>query len=182
MARSTKRRLGLLLACSVLVSSCYVATHYNAWRYSGGRLIDNGVLSRYRYEAQFADVPFNVPGTYTFTFSRFPGTDAVVMLATPSEPPEESIQKLATQVQLRVVDQDGHVLCHAGGSPRGSGDNRLVVTSSKGVVGFWHTSCVHLELSVCNPCQLRVSVDAVDPATPELLLVPTVQGGGVELP
>ena len=182
MARSRRRRIGLLLVGSVLVSSCYIATHYDGWRYRGGRLIDNGILSRPRYEAQFADVPFNVPGTYTFTFSRFPGTDAVVMLSTPSEPAEKSIQELATQVRLRVVDQNGHVHCDAGGSPRGIGDKRLVVTSSRGVLGLWHTSCVHLELSVCNPCQLNVSVGAVDPATPELLLVPTVQGGGVELP
>src|SRR6516165_5750591 len=79
------------------------------------------------------------PGTYTFTFSRFPGPDAFVMLATPSEPPEESIQKLATQVRLRVVDQDGRVHCDGSGSPQGSGDQRLVVTSSKGVLGLWHT-------------------------------------------
>ena len=177
-----RRRIGLFVAGSVLVSSCYVATHYIGWRYRGGRLIDNGILSRPRYQAQFGDVPFNVPGTYTFTFSRFPGPDAVVMLATPSEPPEEAIQNLATQVQLRVVDQDGKVHCDGSGSPRGNGDNRLVVTSSKGVLGLWHTSCVHLELAVCNPCQLHVSVDAVDPATPALLLVPTVEGGGVELP
>lgn len=103
MARSRRRRIGLLLVGSVLVSSCYIATHYDGWRYRGGRLIDNGILSRPRYLAQFADIPFNVPGTYTFTFSRFPGPDGVVMLATPSDAPEESIQKLATHVQLRLV-------------------------------------------------------------------------------
>ena len=139
MARSRRRRFGLLLVGTVLVSSCYVATHYNGWRYRGGRLIDTGILSRPRYQAQFREIPFNIPGTYTFTFSRFPGPDAFVMLATPSEPPEESIQKLATQVRLRVVDQDGRVHCDGSGSPQGSGDQRLVVTSSKGVLGLWHT-------------------------------------------
>ena len=67
MARSRRRRFGLLLVGTVLVSSCYVATHYNGWRYRGGRLIDTGILSRPRYQAQFREIPFNIPGTYLVT-------------------------------------------------------------------------------------------------------------------
>lgn len=182
MAIRKKLRVGWFLAGSVLLSACYVATHYRAWQYRGGRLIDNGVLSRPRYLAQFADIPFNVPATYTHTFSRFPGSDAVVMLSTPSEPSDGSIEKLTTLLRLRVVDQDGQVLCDGSGSPRGTGHSQLLVTSSGGkTIGLWHTRCALLELRACNPC-LHISVGPVDSATPRLGLVPTLQGGGVELP
>jgi hypothetical protein len=182
MARLRTRRLGWIVVGCVLVSSCYVATHYSGWQYRGGRLINNGIVTRPRFQTRFAEIPLNVPGAYTYTFSRFPATDAVVMLATPSEPPEDPIRNLATQVRLRLVYQDGRLLCDGTGSPRGTGRNQLVVTSSAGVIGLWHTSCALLQLHACNPCQLHVSVGPVDPATPSMLLVPTLEGGGFELP
>ena len=182
MATLRTRRVGWLLVGAALLSSCYLATHYRGWQYRGGRLIDNGLLSRPRYQAQFAKIPFNVPGTYSYSFRRFPGADAVVMLSTPSGPPEDSIENLSTQLRLRMVNQDGQVLCDGAGSPGGTGQNRVVVTSSTGVTGLWHMSCAALQLRACNPCRLFVSVGPVDPATPNILLIPTVQGGGVELP
>ena len=178
---SSWRTAGLLVA-SILLSACYVATHYNAWQYRGGQLVDNGIFSHPRYEARFGEVRFDVPGTYSHSFSQFPGSDAVVMLATPSGPSDGSIENLATQLRVRVVDQNGRLLCEGSGSPGGTGDHQFVVTSSGQALGLWHSSCARLQLRSCNPCQLHLSVGPVDPATPNILLVPTVQGGGIELP
>jgi hypothetical protein len=98
-----RRSVPLILGC-VLVSSCYVATHYDGWRYQGGPLVNNGLLSRPRYEARFPAISFNVSGSYEYTFSRFPADDAYVMLTTPSEPSPASIERLTTKVALRVLD------------------------------------------------------------------------------
>jgi hypothetical protein len=176
------RRFAPLVAGCALVSSCYVATHYSGWLYRGGRLVNNGLFSRPRYEAQFPRIPLDVPGSYEYTFSRFPAADALVMLATPSGPSVSSIERLTTSVRLRVVDQNNQVQCDATGSPGGKDNEQLIVTSSTGVLGLWHMGCARLQLRTCNPCRLSIVVGPVDPATPVLLLVPTVQGGGVELP
>ena len=36
----------------------------------------------------------NLPGGYTYTFSRFPASDAGVILETPSAPPDEAVRRI----------------------------------------------------------------------------------------
>ena len=57
-------RLAPLATGCALISWCYVATHYNGWLYRGGRLVNNGLFSRPRYEAQFPRISLNVAGSY----------------------------------------------------------------------------------------------------------------------
>jgi hypothetical protein len=176
------RRVGPLVVGCALISSCYVATHYSGWLYRGGRLVNNGIFSRPRYEAQFPAIPLNVPGSYEYSFSRFPAADAHVMLATPSGPSIPSIERLTTIVRLRVVDESNQVLCDATGSPGGEDNERLIVNSSKDVLGLWHKRCTALQLRTCNSCRLLISIGPVDPNTHGVLIIPTIQGGGIELP
>jgi len=175
-------RLGPLIAGCCVVASCYIATHYSGWQYQGGQLLNNGLLSRPRFKAQFPSIALDTAGGYEYTFRRFPADDAVVMLATPSEPTVASIEQLATEVSLRLIDQNDQVRCAGIGSPRGKAAERLIVSSSRGVTGLWHEKCAQLELTNCNPCRLYISVGPVDPSTPHVWLVPTLQGGGWELP
>jgi hypothetical protein len=173
------RRFTPIIVGSVLVCSGYTATHYKGWLYRGGPLFDHGILSRPRYEAQFPAVPLNAAGSYQYPFSRFPAADALVMLATPSGPSVASIERLATRATIRVVDQRNAILCEAAGSPTGTGDERLIITSSMTVLGLWHMRCGALDLRACAPCRLQISIGPVDPMTPAVLILPTIQGGGV---
>jgi hypothetical protein len=176
-----RRAVPLMLGC-VLVSSCYVATHFDGWRYKGGRLVNNGLFSRPRFEAPFPAISFNVPGSYEYSFSQFPADDAYVMLVTPSEPAVASIERLMTRVRLRVIDTNGQLRCDATGSPGRTGDEQLIVNSSAGVIGLYHLGCMSLQLRTCNPCRLQIAIGQIDPATPAVSLVPTLQGAGYELP
>ncbi len=175
------RRIVPLIVGSVLVSSCYVATHYSGWRYRGGPLVNNGLFSRPRYEAPFPAIRFNVPGSYEYSFSRFPADDAFVMLRTP-QPSAAGIEGLTTRVRLRVFDANGRLTCDATGSPAGKGNEQLIVSPEAGVMGLWHTRCALLQLRTCNPCRLQIAIEQVDLATPAVLLIPTLRGGGYELP
>ena len=183
MTSQRLRRFGSLIAVCMLVSSYYVATHYEGWRYQGGQIVNNGLFSQPRFEAPLASVPFNVPGTYEFSFSHFPADDATVMLTTPSAPSEDSIEGLTTEVRIRVIDQNSRIKCDGAGRPRrGQGPRQWVVTSSAGVIGLWHWACTCLQLRACAPCRVEITVGPVDPATPAMLLIPTLSGGGLELP
>jgi hypothetical protein len=176
-------RVRWLVVLCVVFSSCYTATHYRGWMYQGGRLVDHGLLGRPRYEARFDPIALNRAATYAFTFSRFPAADAIVMLATPSTPPVTSIETLTTMVRIRVVDGQGQVLCDGSGSPAGRpDDHRLIATSSTGVESLWLSQCNRLELRTCRMCRLEITIAAVDPATPAVSVVPTIAGGGIELP
>jgi hypothetical protein len=175
------RRAVPLVAGCALISSCYVATHYAGWQYRGGPLVDNGLFSRPRFEAHFPAISLNVPGSYEYTFSRFPATDGVVALA--GQPPLTSLERLTTRVRFRVVDQNSQLQCDATASPRGKGDEQLIIHSSFGrVMDLWLRGCARLQLRTCNPCRLLIAVGPVDPATPGVLFVPTILGGGLELP
>ena len=178
--RSPRARWVVL--CAALLAASFVATHYRAWLYRGGRLVDHGIFSQPRYEAVFAEIPLNAPGTYTYTFSRFPAAEAWVMLRTPDRPSAEALQNLTTQVRLRVVGADGTTYCDGSGSLRNRAAEGLKIASSDAVDSLSHTSCDRLRLRTCSPCRLDVSVGPVDWLTPNVRMVVTLAGGGIELP
>jgi hypothetical protein len=143
--------------------------------------VNNGLFSRPRFEARFPAIRLNVPGSYEYTFSRFPAADGAVVLA--GDSPVSSIARLTTRVGFRVVDENNQLRCEATGSPLGKGNDQLVIhSSSERVIDLWLTPCARLQLRTCNPCRLFIAVGPVDPATPGVLFVPTIHGGGLELP
>ena len=180
MALTIRRLAPLVIGC-VLISSCYVATHYPGWQFRGGRLVNHGLFSRPRFEAQFAAIPLNTPGSYEYPFSRFPAADAYPVLALGGAASVASIERLTTTVRFRIVDQHNQVLCDATGWPAAKGKEQLVVTSSSAVEALWHTGCSRLQLRTCEPCHLLITIGPVDPATPAMLVIPTLRGGGFEL-
>jgi hypothetical protein len=182
MRTSRWRRAKWVLVVAVLLAAAYVETHYRPWLYRGGRLLDHGIFSEPRYEAVFADIRLNAPGTYTYTFSRFPARKAGVVLLTPDRPSLAAVQDLSTRVRFRVVGADGTTYCDAVGAPRDRLAWGLKVSSSDRVDGLAHDSCGDLRLRECNPCRLEVSIGPVDPATPPVRLVVTLAGGGISLP
>ena len=107
-----------------------LATHYQGWQYRGGRFTNHGLLTRPRYVAQFPEISINLPGSYTYTFSRFPASDAGVILETASAPPDEAVRRLTTQLRIRIDDQNGRVVRDGSGSPQGRGPNQIWVNSS----------------------------------------------------
>lgn len=175
-------RTALLVVVCLLVSSGYVATHYEGWRYEGGPIRNHGLLTRPRFEAPFPPIRFDQSGSYDYFFSRFPAGDAYVQLTPPDGLAPEAIKLLTTQIRIRVADENDRSLCDATGSPAGTGTNQLVVTSSTSVIGLYLVGCARLDLRACPSCRLSVAVSHVDPATPAILLTPTLLGGGLELP
>jgi hypothetical protein len=182
MFRRTRIVLAVLIALGC--SACYVGTHYQEWQYRGGRFTNHGLLTRPRYVAQFPEISINLPGSYTYTFSRFPASNAGVILETPSAPPDDAVLRLTTQVRIRIEDESGRVVCDGSGSPQGRGPNQIWVNSRKGegVIGLYHTSCLGRNLWACVPCRLQIWIGPVDPAALALRVVPALHGGGWELP
>ena len=163
----------------------YVGTHYAGWFYRGGPLRNHGLFTRPRYEAPFAPVPMNVAGSYEYTFSHFPvaDDDSAIMLVPEAMQTAESLARLSTQLRIRVVDQRGQVQCDATGAPAGKDSQRFWIESSGGeALGRYHLKCLRLRLQACAPCRLTIAIGPIDPSTPRIRLVPTIQGGGLELP
>jgi hypothetical protein len=182
LKRTLASRRVSFFVVGIVLAAGYVATHYHGWLYRGPQLIDHGMFSQPRYEAVFGDIPLNATGKYSYTFSRFPAAEAMIMLLTPDRPPLEAIQNLDTELHLRMVGQDGTVHCEGAGSLRDRLPEGLKISSSDRVDGVSHDSCGWLRLRGCNPCRLEVSISRVDATTPNVRLVVTVSGGGLEIP
>jgi hypothetical protein len=181
MNRKLSIILGIAAVAAVVAS---YALLYPARGYQGdGTIHDSGVVSFPRFRVEFLPMALDEPATRSFRFRRFPGNPASVFIQTPTEPAPEAIEQLVTSVTIRITDQDGSVVCSGTGFPAGRDGDRLVVTSGgPGVLGLWHAGCVDVSVVSCDPCTLEVSVANIDPATPSISVVPTLQGGGIELP
>jgi hypothetical protein len=181
----TRRRriaLGCLGTALLAFGACYAALH-QAWRYEGGKIHDSGVISYPRFTAPFRPIPFNRAATYSFHFKRFPADQAVVMLNTPTAPHREQLEKLRTRLSIRVEDERAVTRCEASGFPAGLGPAQAFVTSAPvHATGIWLMSCNGFSVERCDPCTLTLTISDVDPATPSIPLVPTLEGGGIELP
>lgn len=148
--------LGMVIVGAVVAgySLLYPARHYQG----DGTIHDSGVVSDPRFRVEFPTMALNELATRSFSFRKFPGNRATVFIQTPALPAPDAIERLVTS-------------------------DRLVVNSSpEGVRGLWHRGCVDVSVASCDPCNLELSVANVDPATPSVSVVPTLQGGGVELP
>lgn len=181
MTRRKKVVLGCGTGLLIAVGSCYVALH-RAWLYEGGAIHDNGVISYPRFIAPFTPIPLNRPGTYSFKFKRFPANDAAVILNTPTGPRPESLETLTTRLSIHVEDQRGRLRCSATGFPAGPGAEQAFVTSAIRARGIWLTGCANVDVTGCDPCRVTITIGEVDAATPSIPIVPTLEGGGVELP
>ena len=182
MPVSGRTRIVPALLVALACSACFVGTHYQGWQYRGGQFTNHGLLTRPRYVAQFPEISMNLPGSYSYTFSRFPASDAGVILETPSAPPDEAVRRLTTQLRIRIEDQNGRVVCDGSGSPQGRGPNQIWVNSSAAAIGLCHTNCLRLDLWACAPCRLQIWIGPVDPTTLSLRVIPALHGGGWELP
>jgi len=164
-------------------SACYVGTHYQGWQYRGGGFTNHGLLRRPRFVAQFPEIPIDQPGSYSYMFSRFPASDAGVVLEIPSGPPDDAVRRLTTQLRFRLEDQNGRVVCDGTGSPQGQGQKQVWVHSSgQAAISLYHTNCQRLDLWACAPCRIQVTIGPIGPATLSLRVVPALHGGGWELP
>ena len=181
MTRKLWMILGIAAVATVVAGYSLLdpARHYQG----DGSIHDSGVVSFPRFRVEFPSMALNQPATRSFTFRRFPGNPATVFIQTPTEPAPEAIERLMTSVAIRITNQDGLVVCSGTGFPAGRDGDRLVVTSGdRGALGLWHRGCVDVSVASCDPCTLEVSIANIDPATASMSVVPTLQGGGIELP
>jgi len=93
------------------------------------------------------------------------------------------LETLTTRMAIRVEDQKGQLRCDASGFPAGKGQEQAFVTSTPvHAAGIWLMGCNDFSVKNCNPCSLTVTISNVAPHTPAIPIVPSIEGGGIELP
>lgn len=95
----------------------------------------------------------------------------------------QSLVSLPVTIEAKLTDGKGNVVCHASGQPADANtDGVWVLMSGPGEAGYWHYQCNFVRVSPFKSYDLMIRVADVDSRADEVIVTPTLKGGGTELP
>jgi len=188
----TKRKT-VALACALVVvgTVAVLVVPYRAWSYKGpGQLRDNGVLSYPRFQLELPTIPLGGKVHRRVTFTGIPSEDMSLMLYVvgSSFDDEKTLHAAQVQITAQLIEEatpatPRRVICTAAGTPSGKyPESQWVVTTSADHAAFWHCQCLRVPMSRERRYTLDLEISPTGSSLPPKVLVPTLEGGGVELP
>jgi hypothetical protein len=191
------------LAMVVLLTLTLVLT-FGGRKYKGdGTFTDNGILSPVpRYVIRFPQISLEKPGKHIFVCEGLPTVPLSFALeisdlhkhddeqraffqqhpnqkwpGTSEKDKYEEIKKIRTRVELSI-STGGQTACNISGSMRDSWTLAWAPAVNSGF--FWHPAGQDMKFSPNRSYTVSLTIEDVDAAP--LLVVPTLSGGGMELP
>lgn len=167
----------------------WLADEYPALRFRGdGRFSGGPVLG---YWIRFRRIPLYAPGEYVFRFRGAPKEEMSLQLYTEEKnfDYEAELTHSGTMIEARLVDQNGHMVCEAVGSPL-VGSGKVDRDNQKGWVtmiggdeaAYWNGNCLRLPLKPSDSYTLTIRIGEIDSKSPKINLIPTLEGGQLDLP
>lgn len=179
MSRTKKLVLTVALTTIALF---WLADEYPYLRFRGDAKFSGGPVLG--YEIKMRPIPFNQAGEYVFHFRGIPNEDMSLQLYAEgkSDDNREELTHFDTTLDALLVDQSGRVVCQASGMPRDGQNEHIWVVMSGVNAAFWHWNCVHMPLKSSALYTLTLRVRNIDPKTPNINLLPVLEGGQPDLP
>jgi hypothetical protein len=165
------------------IALLWIADEYPYLRFHGDAKFSGGPV--FGYEIKMRPLPFNQAGQYLFHFRGIPNEDMTLMLYAEGKTDEnrEELTHLDTTLDALLVDQNGHTVCQASGMAReGQNEHIWVLMSGGSDAAFWHWNCVHMPLKSSVSYTLTIGISNVDAKTPNIKLLPVLEGGKLDLP
>jgi len=176
------------------------ADEYPAMRFRGDGHFSGGPV--FGYWIRFRPIPFHQTGEYVFHFRGMPNEEMSLQLYAEGKGHENrsELTNLGTQLEALLVDQDRRVVCRAAGvvpkekelcddckvlTDEEIGARRQqewVLMSGPNEAAYWHENCLRVRLKPSDSYTLTLRVRAADSKTPEINLIPTLEGGQLDLP
>lgn len=183
-------RIGLGAVAVVALAVAWAWLPWRNWRYRGpGQFSDSGLLAYPRFRIRFPELRLNRANTASFTVRGLPTERMSLELYVPGadERNRSELENLSTQIVAEIVEEASsfaprRVVCSAVGSPSASLDDSRWVLKGGAEEAFWHRACIDRTFSPGREYSLVVSIRPVRPGSPGFALVPTLEGGGIELP
>ena len=164
-------------------------TPWAKYRYQGpGTFTDRGFFSYPRYEAQLGNIPLSKAGEYQYFFLGLPGEEMDLLLElTPrvayNSKEWHDLEQLRIPIQAVIREQHGgKEVCRASGTTEDNNSGGVWVLTSGYGSAFWHHQCNQVQFHSNRSYQLTLTVSRADPAAENLVVAPTLVGGGIELP
>jgi hypothetical protein len=177
-----------LLAIPVVLIVSVLFWSSRTWGFKGdGRMTDHGPF-RPSYEVKMPGIPLDQSGEYEYSFRGLPSEDDMglrLYLTGKTNRNREELVGLRTWIDASVRDGSKGLLCSASGtleaSPFPPGKNWVLSTGPDDAV-FWNSKCNSVKTHPKQFYLLSIRIRDVDPRSPKATLVPTIEGGGIELP
>jgi hypothetical protein len=186
--RVSRKRLLLAASVGIVVLLCLVAwSPWKLWRYRGdAELSDAGFFAYPRYILTFSDVPLYQTGQYRFRLQGVPSEKMTLMLyvknSSGSEEERARLTKFPTSIDAVLTDGNGKNVCRASGRPRDSNEDGIWVLMSGADAAYWHWQCRDIPIHSRESYILVIRVTSTDQNLEKVVVSPTLQGGGTELP
>jgi hypothetical protein len=184
-----KTRKYLLAIFGIILLLILIAwSPWSALLYHGDGKFSDGLFFYPRFWVQFADISLNEVGEHHFRFQGLPNDQMSLILyikgvQASSRENRKSLQNFQATIEAKLTDAKGNVTCHALGRP--ADDNRdgvWVLMSGPDEAGFWHYQCNSVRVSSFKAYDLMIRVTDVGPGADKVVVTPTLNGGGIELP
>jgi hypothetical protein len=174
------------------------ADEYPALRFRGDGQFSGGPV--FGYWIRLKAIPFGHAGEYSFHFRGMPNEEMSLQLYTDGEYDRSALTNLSTQLEAVLTDQKGRVVCAGAGVVPKEGEpcddckiptdkeiearrqKEWVLMSGPNEAAYYHVNCLNMRLKPSDSYTLKLRVLAVDPKPPPINLIPTLEGGQLDLP
>lgn len=173
--------IALLLALVVWWLRSYRISEYRG----DGKIRDSGTWSYPRYHIELGQIPLSKTGTYQFKLAGLPSEQMSLklLITGKTEKDRKELAGLTTKIEATLLDDTGRTVCEAFGVPSdGIQENAWIFTGSDDFAAFWNKSCLEKDIHHTKSYVLIMKLSEIDSRTPDTYLVPTLSGGGNELP
>jgi len=161
---------------------------WSAFFYRGEGKFSDELFFYPRYWVRFADIPLNETGEHHYRFRGLPHEEMSLILYVKDMQSNrwenrDSLMNFQATIEAKLTDAKGNVACHASGRPAdGNRDGIWVLMSGPGEAGYWHYQCNFIQVSSFKDYDLMIRTTDVGPGVGRLVVTPTLNGGGIELP
>jgi hypothetical protein len=187
MSRAKRVLLVTVLTLVISVVALWAASYHPREFRGGIGIRDSGFFSYPRYHAQLGQMPLWTAGEYRFSVRGLPPgpLDFALRVVGATYADSAQLTSLPTAMSVSIVDGSGHVLCTASGKlsdAQRRGLNSWVLESSSLHASFWHPQCLQLPISRSKEYVATVKISDAGTNSPHKIVIPVLEGGGMELP
>ena len=172
-----------------IVLMLWLADEFPALRFRGDASFSGGPV--FGYSIKMRRIPFYRPGEYVYHLRGLPNEEMSLQLYAEGKSfaNEAEITRIGTNIEASLADQAGRTVCQASGSPRIGAGKRddanprgWITMLSPAQAAYWNGNCLRMPLKPSESYTLTIRIQNIDPNAPKIDLVPTLEGGQLDLP
>ena len=181
MPKFTNRWI-IVVVAMVFLSLAWLAWSYKISRFRGdGAISDRGFWSYPRYRIRFSPIELRAGQACSYRFRGAPPVPLSLKLELADPPSLDdtgtgTASSAETQVSITIADGNGNVLVSAAGPLKS-----WKLAQSRGYAAYWHPDSIDAKFREGTAYTMTISTSG-EGVIPALVIVPTLEGGGTELP